>query len=179
MQIVKWLDRPHRLARDGSGSELDDIFFESSATQSFASDAARSDFRERWLGRYLRVYPEWVYVALSDEGALTGYLLGCLDDPAQTPLFSDLGYFQELAALTARFPGQLHVNLAAEARGAGVGGQLVSAFLRDARAAGCPGVHVVTGLGMRNVGFYERQRFRDQGHTTWNGSALVFLAQPL
>ena len=179
MHIVKWLDWTARALSADPGSALDAIFFQSSATQSFASDAARAAFRERWLGRYLRVYPEWVYVATSEGGAIAGYLLGCLDDPAQTPLFSDLGYFQELAALTVRFPGQLHVNLAAEARGAGVGSQLVSAFLDDARAAGCPGVHVVTGRGMRNVVFYERAGFREHGHAVWNGSALVFLAQSL
>lgn len=161
------------------GDSLDAIFYEASATKEFASDAAREVFRARWLGRYLHHYPGWVYVALDATGTAHGYLLGCLDDPAQTPLFSDIGYFQELRDVTARFPAQLHVNLAATARGQGVGGRLMAAFMADARAAGSPGVHVVTGRGLRNVGFYERYGFREAGHVNWAGRDLVVLAQSL
>jgi GNAT superfamily N-acetyltransferase len=174
--IVKWTDAsPARR----SGDALDAIFFEASGTKTFTSDEGRSAFRERWLGRYLRDYPEWVYLALDDKNGLAGYLLGCLDDPARTPLFDDIGYFQEFRALTARFPAQLHVNLAPSARGAAIGVQLVEAFARDACTAGSPGMHAVTERGMRNVSFYERNRFHERGHVTWNGRDLVFLGRDL
>ncbi len=176
LSIVKWSEFA---GNKGSDAARDAIFFEASGTKTFASDDVRAAFRERWLGRYLRLYPEWVYLAVDGSGGLQGYLLGCLDDPAQTPLFSDIGYFQDFAPLTARFPAQLHVNLAPAARGAGVGSQLVSAFVNDAAKAGCPGVHVVTGRDQRNVSFYARNGFRDVGHVTWNGRELVFLARAI
>ncbi len=176
MAIIKWSDaQPAHRAPDA----LDIIFFEASGTKSFASETARDAFRERWLGRYLRIYPEWVYLAVDDEKRLAGYLLGCLDDPAQSPLFSDIGYFQDLKALTALYPAQLHVNVAPWARGAGAGSQLVEAFAKDAHVSGCPGVHVVTGRGLRNVGFYVRNGFIEQGHVALNGRALVFLGRDL
>lgn len=176
LRIVRWLDMgraqypPHN---------FDAIFFEASGTKSFTSSEVRDAFRERWLGLYLRVYSEWVYLAIDDAGSLQGYLLGSLDDPAVTPLFSDIGYFQNMAALTARFPGQLHVNLAPVARGQGVGSRLVTAFAEGAVEAGCKGLHVVTGRTMRNVGFYERNGFAKQNLFDWQGRELVFLGRVL
>lgn len=185
LRIVKWSEFKRDSGSavsssiDWAASALDGIFFEASGTKSFASGAARAAFRERWLGRYLRTYPDWVYLALDGGGAVSGYLLGCLDDPAKTPMFDDIGYFKNFAALTARFPAQLHVNLAPAARGQGAGSRLVSAFAGDARKTGCPGVHVVTGRGLRNAGFYERQGFHEEGHIDWQGRDLVFLARSL
>jgi GNAT superfamily N-acetyltransferase len=176
LSIVKW---PEIAGNKGSDAALDAIFFEASGTKTFASDEVRAAFRERWLGRYLRLYSNWVYAAVDSGSALQGYLLGCLDDPAQTPLFSDIGYFQNFAPLTAHFPAQLHVNLAPAARGRGAGSALVSAFVHDAAEAACPGVHVVTGRDQRNVGFYARNGFRDEGHAIWNGRELVFLARTI
>lgn len=174
--IVKWSEvDPNLRASDA----LDAIFFEASATKSFASPLVRDQFRERWLGRYLRHYPDWVYVALDGDGRVIGYLLGCLDDPAQTRLFDDIGYFQALAALTARYPAQLHVNLAEHERGSGLGSRLVQRFIADASSAGCPGVHSVTARGMRNIGFYARNGFNEAGSVEWQGRELVFLARGL
>ena len=166
-------------ARHRSLDALDAIFFEASGTKTFASAEVRAAFHERWLGRYLRQYPEWVYLALNDDDSLAGYLLSCLNDPAKTALFSDIGYFQNFAHLTERFPAQLHVNLAPRARGHGAGGRLVCAFIDDARRADCPGVHVVTARGLRNTTFYARNGFGEVGHVTWQGRDLVFLARDL
>ena len=159
--------------------ELDDIFFESSGTKTFASGDAKDAFRERWLERYLRIYPEWVYLAVGEDGAVDGYLLGSLDDPARTPLFADVAYFSDFSELTARYPAQLHINMAPRARGHGVGSRLIDVFAAQAVRAGCPGVHVVTGRGMRNVDFYTRNGFSERGHVDWHGRDLVFLARSL
>lgn len=176
MRIEHWdtiEDRVRALRR------LDEIFFETSNTKSFASEAERQAFRMRWLGRYLEVYPRWVYLALAPGGEIAGYLVGSLDDPAKTALFSDIGYFKDFAALTARYPAQLHVNFGAQWRGAGAGSKLVSAFAGDVARAGAPGVHVVTSRGSRNAGFYVRNGFEEAGALTLNGRELVFLGRPL
>lgn len=160
-------------------SGLDAVFFDSSATKSFASEEARREFRHRWLGRYLEHDPACAYVAFDDQGQVVGYLVGSLGDPAQDPRFSDIAYFKDFAALTARFPAQLHVNLAPESRGQGLGAALVGQFCRDAAAAGAPGIHAVTARGMRNVRFYEAQGFQERGAIEWNGRELLFLARDL
>ena len=171
-----------RAALDPSGtrnSDLDRIFFECSSTQAFESDAIRASFRERWLGRYLAHYPDWVYVAADDDGRFIGYLLGCLDDPAKTAMFNDIGYFETIPELTSGYPAHLHVNLTEGSRGQGVGRQLVDAFVADAAKAGSPGVHVVTGRNMHNVEYYAKVGFVDATVFPWNGRELLFLGRKL
>ncbi|HEV2855078.1 MAG TPA: GNAT family N-acetyltransferase [Thermoanaerobaculia bacterium] len=59
------------------------------------------------------------------------------------------------------YPGHLHVNLLAEARGRSVGARLVEAFLEEARQRGVPGVRAVvyeSNDGARR--FFERLGFR-------------------
>lgn len=158
---------------------LDHVFFSSSATQSFASADAKSAFHERWLGRYLRHFPQYAHVARDSEGQAIGYVIGSLADPAQDPLFADLPFLADFAALTARYPAHLHVNLAEEWRGRGVGGRLVGAFSDMARQAGAAGVHVVTGRGMRNVGFYAANGFIERGATRVDGREVLFLGRDL
>jgi GNAT superfamily N-acetyltransferase len=174
------------LARPRGGrliSELDQIFFDTSATKAFASEDVRAAFRERWLGRYLNHDAQHAFLAIVDPGAvdeaLAGYLVGSLDDPAQAPRFHDLAYFKTVADLTAQYPAQLHVNLAEAWRGQGVGRALVDAFCGHAQAAGLPGVHVFTGRGMRNVRFYESAGFAEVGAVAWNGGEIVMLGRRL
>ena len=176
MRIERWVEIADR---ERLFAQIDHIFFESSNTKTFASEAERQAFRTRWLGRYLEHYPEWAYVARTSDDEVAGYLVGSIVDPAKTPLFSDIGYFKDFAALTARYPAQLHVNLAPERRGLGIGSRLMSAFATDLARAVVPGVHVVTSRGVRNVSYYAANGFEEAGSTMWNGRELVFLGRKL
>jgi GNAT superfamily N-acetyltransferase len=167
------------LARQGVLSGVDDVFFQSSNTQTFADAAARAAFRERWLGRFLTHDPQWAYVAVASSGRVAGYLVASLDDPALTPRFSDIPYFAAFKELTRRYPAHLHVNLAPECRGNGLGSELVARFNADAARAGCPGVHVVTSRGARNIGFYSRNGFRELGAMGEGAREVVFLGRDL
>ena len=163
----------------GLQAALDKIFFESSNTQSFASDEARAEFRERWLGRYLTHDPDWAYVAQRTDGQIAGYLAGALSDPALTPRFSGIPYFAAFKDLTRRYPAHLHVNLSGGQRSQGIGSALVERFVHDASDAGAPGVHVVTSRGARNVGFYVRNGFAEVGALGEGAREVVFLARTL
>lgn len=162
--------------------QMDRIFFEASGTKTFASLAERAAFHDRWLGRYLAHDAEHAFLALSasgDNAEVAGYLVGSLDDPALTPRFGDLGYFRQVATHTARYPASLHVNLAPEWRGQGVGRLLVDAFCLHAARAGAKGAHVFTGRGMRNVRFYQSAGFGEVAAVDWNGREIVMLARDL
>ncbi len=157
--------------------EIDAIFFESSNTKSFESDARRGAFRERWLGRYLKHDPRFAYLAFA-RGDVVGYLVGAIDDPALASRFADIDYFATLGVLTKQFPANLHVNIAQKFRNQGIGGLLIERFVEDAKAAGAPGVHVVTSVGAPNVRFYNRNGFLEIARTG-KGEQLVFLARRL
>jgi GNAT superfamily N-acetyltransferase len=175
-EIKKWLDLPDpSMAR----TAIEGIFFAASGTQTFASAADKVEFLHRWLGRYFTHDPGLVFVATNPDGQIIGYLVGSLDDPAKAARFADIGFFADFKELTARYPAQLHVNLDASARGSGIGGQLVEAFVGCVRTARLPGVHVVTGRGVRNVGFYERLGFIERGGLATNGRDIVFLGRDL
>ncbi len=159
--------------------DLDEIFFSASGTQSFASGAAKAAFRERWFGSYLSLNPEETFIATSADGRGAGYLVGALDDPARDPRHAALGYFPAFAPLTAVYPAHLHINVAAQYRSAGIGARLIAAFATYASAKGAPGMHVVTGEGMRNVGFYLRNGFETVARTEWNSRSFVMLGRAL
>lgn len=176
IRIERWCDCPNR---DGLAADLDRIFFTSSGTQTFESHEQRAAFRERWLGRYLTHHPDWTFVAVSPDGQCVGYVIGSPDDPAQTARFDDIGYFKSIGHVTARYPAQLHVNVLAEYRGTGLGSRLVAAFADQAKAQGLPGVHIVTGLGMRNAEFYARNGFCDVGRIKYNERELLIMGLAL
>jgi ribosomal protein S18 acetylase RimI-like enzyme len=172
--IRRWLEIPDA---DRLTPAIDKVFFESSLTRSFADAAARSAFRERWLGRYLEHDPQFAYVALDGE-KVAGYLVGSLDDPATTKRFCDIAV-PAFAGVTAKFPAHLHVNLAADYRNGGLGGRLIAAFIADLKRRHVAGVHVVTGLGARNVGFYNRNGFLEVARARVGAHDLVLLGRRL
>lgn len=176
ISIRRWADIADRKRKNVA---LDAIFFEASATKSFAGDDARAAFRERWLGRYLAHDPGWAYVAVDASGGLAGYLVGAVDDPALAARFSDIAYNKDFAPLTAAYPAHLHVNIAPRYRGSGIGGALIAAFAADAARVGVGGMHVVTGADARNVGFYARNGFAELARTRFNGHDVVFLGRLL
>ncbi len=174
ISIVRLIDRPDQSAAERA---VELIFFASAGTSVFASAEHCADFRERWLGRYLDADRRLAHVALDPDRAIIGYVVGSHDDPSQTPRFGDIAYFAGFADVTARYPAHLHINLAEPARNRGIGGRLIAAFVSDVRAAGLPGVHVVTGRRSRNVGFYKREGFIERATGMHNGDAIVLLGR--
>jgi GNAT superfamily N-acetyltransferase len=160
-------------------TQVEAIFWQTSA-RSFSPGPERDAFRERWLGRYMRGASDVVLLALIGDHTVAGYLVGALENPAEQPRFADIGYFRDdFGDLTRRFPAHLHINLAAAFRSRGIGAALIEAFADHAKRAGAPGMHAVTGKGMRNVGFYLRCGFVERATGLWSGSDIVFLGREL
>ena len=158
---------------------VDDIFFATSRTRSFPSDAARTAFHGRWLGRYLENWPGLCFVAQSEAGDVTGYLAGCLDNPALSPDFSDHRYYALFEAECRRFPAHLHINVLPEHRGEGVGRALIARFADACLAQGIAGLHAVTADGDRNNRFFESCGLAVQARGDWDSMGLVFCGRSL
>jgi GNAT superfamily N-acetyltransferase len=165
---------------DEVAGQVDAIFFDASGRSTFPSPEERAAFRERWLGRYLRGGSDVLLVALGASGAVAGYLVGAVEDPAEQERFADIDYFRvAFRALCRRYPAHLHINLAPAFRSCGIGARLIATFAEHAAAAGVPGLHVVTAKAARNVRFYARCGLAEAGATCWNGRDVVFLAKAL
>ncbi len=177
ISIFLWQEvRDKALTRD----QLDEIFFEASATRSFQDLSSRRAFRERWLGRYLENFSENFYVAqvgCEEDKSLevAGYLAGCLVDPRDTDLFSDMSCFSDFSEHLEEYPAHLHINLAPAYRGAGLGARLMKVFLRDVKKSGLCGAHVVTGAASRNVSFYLGCGFQKIASSQDEDNGNVFL----
>jgi GNAT superfamily N-acetyltransferase len=156
--------------------QIDEIFFQASSVQSFCDEQHRKAFRWLWLGRYLVEEPEHAFVAML-AGKVCGYLVGSLADPADRDAFRELAYFQNFSAQTEKFPAHLHINVDQAMRSRGVGELLIRAFEAHARAGQAPGMHIVTGAGMRNVEFYEKLDFQEVARAPRKGSEVVMLAK--
>jgi GNAT superfamily N-acetyltransferase len=164
---------PARLA------QVDAIFFETSG-RSFPSAWESAVSRERWLGRYLQGGSDVVLLALDPTGAVAGYLVGALQNPAEQPRFADIDYFRGgFRELCRRYPAHLHINLAPASRSRGLGARLIGVFAARAAAGGAPGMHVVTARFARNVRFYLRCGFAELASTLWHGREVLFLARAL
>ncbi len=179
VEIRRWSDVRLDPDRARMIADINAVFFQSSARQTFENEEEKAAFRETWLGRYLHHFPDFAFVAVDGSGRIVGYVIGSLEDPARNPLFADLELFSHFRDLTPCYPAQLHVNLAPDWRGRGVGADLVNAFSDLAHSRGAPGVHVVTARGMRNVRFYLAKGFLERGALALNGRELLFLGRDL
>jgi ribosomal protein S18 acetylase RimI-like enzyme len=153
------------------------IFRATAATWPSDDNDARA-FQHLWLDQYLKHERDLVFVAHAN-GTIVGYLVGCQINPASSPRFQTLNYFQTFAPYCTAYPAHLHVNLDAAIRGQAVGARLIEAFCARLRADQCPGVHVVTGATMRNVSFYQRLGFREIARAPRGISAVLFLGRDL
>ncbi len=169
----------HRTWSPDQMAALDRIFFASSATQSFGGAVDKAAFRERWLGRYLLVDQPHVFLATDAADHVVGYVAGSIADIARQPRFADMATALAFAASSATYPAHLHINVAEDVRGQGVGAQLIETFAAHATACGAPGLHVVTGAASRNVRFYERCGFIEVDRRLNAANAIVFLGRRL
>lgn len=162
---------------DGLETALDAIFFEASATKSFADDGTRAAFRERWLGSYLVNEPEHCFMALGACDSLAGYLVGSQSNQANDASHADLPYLSALRGATRDYPAHLHVNVAAAHRSSGLGARLIEVFSVHAAAHRVTGIHVVTAKASRNVGFYLANGFHQLAEVESNGRTLLLLGR--
>ncbi|MBK3798081.1 GNAT family N-acetyltransferase [Azospirillum brasilense] len=170
--LVRLPELPNRAA---ALTALEDIFFLSTLRKDFASAEERAAFFRTWTGWYVERAPDDLWFALAEDGTVIGYLTGCKDSAGALDLARIIPKYQVFADRFAAFPAHLHVNVRPGFRDHGVGRALVDRFAEDCRANGLPGLHLVTGVFARNVGFYQRAGFT----TATQRGALLFLGRRL
>ncbi len=156
---------------------IEEIFFLSSSVQSFDSDDARQRFLDAWTGYYRESEPDGIYLCLTPDKRVAGYLMGCRDSRAAKRLYADIASYAVFEDQFDAYPAHFHVNCHPDHRERGIGGRLVAAFLDDCRGKGLSGVHVVTAEGARNIGFYRRCGFETVAQRRWRDRDLVCLAR--
>jgi len=156
---------------------IEEIFFLSSSVQTFDSDDARRRFFKAWTGYYRASEPGGIYLCLTPDKRVAGYLMGCPDSRAARRLYVDIASYAVFEDRFDAYPAHFHVNCHPDHRNHGIGGRLVEAYLDDCRGKGLSGVHVVTAEGARNVDFYRRCGFETIAQRRWRDRDLVCLGR--
>ncbi|MFP5457416.1 MAG: GNAT family N-acetyltransferase [Bacteriovoracia bacterium] len=149
------------------------IFWETSSRRDFPSTDERLNFEQKYLTSY---FVKTALVAIKDE-QVVGYIICDLKTSRAEAYWSEhLALFEDLYE---RYPAHLHINCTESVRGMGVGALLVEELLRHLRQLHCPGVHLITLGGARNVSFYLRHGFSHRVERLWKGKPLLLLGQTL
>jgi GNAT superfamily N-acetyltransferase len=159
-------------------TQIETVFFESSARKEFSSPQARAAFHELWLGRYLRHCAQDFFVALDDDSKVAGYLAGSLYSNEYPMVGPDI-YALFPAGLLAAYPAHIHVNVRKDARGQGIGALLIVAFVHHCRMHSAHGFHAITSANSRSAHFFERCGLLDVADAEWNNRQIVMLGRRL
>ena len=153
--------------------ELSDIFFESSTKKELKDLSEKEAFKWKYLGFYLKTYPEFVLVAKKNERVL-GYCLGSpvTDDPELLKIQPHLEKFIQFLHI---YPAHLHINLHADSRGHGIGSLLVKEYLKLLKIQGISGCHIMTGPDSLNRSFYSRLGFDHEVTLAFKGSNILMM----
>ena len=162
--------------QDSMNKEVREIFFESSTKKSFKDDAEKEAFYEKYLGFYLRNFPELAWVAMGTR--VLGYVIVAptSDDQKLLELQPHLKIFTEHFA---SYPAHLHINCHHESRGLGVGSKLIAEAEKKLRALNIKGLHIMTGHDAANKSFYKKLGFDFQTELNFHGSTILFMGKSL
>lgn len=159
---------------------LKEIFFLSADPRNVTTDAAKNEaFFNKWTSYYFEQRPDWILLAW-EENRLLAYLM-CEPDSARA-----LEYFAKVNPsysvfkdLFVPFPAHLHMNAHPEARGRGIGGQLIETTAERLRQKSVPGLHLITSPSQRNTQFYRKNGFTHEVLRDWKGYPLLFMGKKI
>lgn len=156
--------------------EIEEIFFESSARKSFCDEKERARFQWKYLGFYLTHFPEYAWIARSQR--VLGYCLGM--PTTQSPeLYQLQPHLATFESYYSEFPGHLHINCHADARGQGLGSKLVKEFEKGMQERGIKGIHLMTSPESRNRSFYQRLGYTFEIELAYQGSPILLMGKRL
>jgi GNAT superfamily N-acetyltransferase len=157
-------------------SELKEIFFESSTKKDFKDGAEKEAFFEKYLGIYLKRFPEHVWVAR--EGRILGYMIAS-PVTKDSALYAIQPHLQVFESYYQDYPAHLHVNFHPDARGKGFGGKLFSELEKQLQRLNINGIHIMTGPDSRNKSFYQRLGFDFEIILEFKGSSILMMGKRL
>ena len=158
--------------------QVEDIFLESSAVQSFESATEKKKFIYKYLEYYKIRYPE-LFIVASVQDKIMGYICASSDTISDNELFKSQPHLESFTDYYPEFPAHLHINCHRESRGLGVGSILVKALESVLGQKSIKGLHLITTEDARNVKFYEKNNYSKIYRAAYNGANLILMGKPL
>lgn len=151
--------------------QLVDVYYETAS-----SDEA--EVKYKYFDYYHENTPQMFLVGLL-ENKVVGYVCGLcntLDHYEQLEMHSYLNYFQKELE---QYPAHLHINVAANTQGQGVGKKLIENFELRLKNLGAAGTHIITLKGLANNDFYAKQGYSFEKEQNYHGKDLLFMGKKL
>jgi GNAT superfamily N-acetyltransferase len=162
----------------GQIAMVNDIFFLSSAIQSFDSEEAKQSFHYKYLGYYQQSHPELlITLMLADQ--VIGYICGVTDSKNALELFKLQPHYHLFLDLYDQYPGHLHINVHPSFTGKGHGRLLLHQFENVLASLDVQGVHLITGPSASNRFFYSQNGYDFTEQRSFNKHELLFMAKRL
>lgn len=156
--------------------QIQSIFFESSSKKDFRDEAAKEAFYYKYLGFYLKHYPELAWIAMDDK--VLGYIVAA---PSSTSgdLMSIQPHLKVFESYFEAYPAHLHINCHSDSRGKGVGALLVKVAEASLKTRKIQGVHIMTGPDALNKKFYSKLGFNFEVLKDFHASPILFMGKSL
>lgn len=126
----------------------------------------RDSFTYRWAGNYLENYTEFCFVA-EENSNIIGYIVATPDTIEQENRYIESSKAkiersaEFLETILDDYPAHLHINLTKDARGKGVGSELIKALEKKLLDFSIYGIHLgVMEENRAAVGFYKKNGFK-------------------
>lgn len=156
--------------------EVKEIFFESSTKKSFKDEAEKEAFFEKYLGHYLKNYPELCLIAVDEK--VLGYVVAAPVSNS-SELYSIQPHLKNFEGYFNKYPAHLHINCHADSRGKGIGSSLISELEKHLTSLNIKGLHIMTGADAANQNFYKKLGFNFQVIEHFQGSSILFMGKEL
>jgi ribosomal protein S18 acetylase RimI-like enzyme len=156
--------------------EMKEIFFESSTKKDFKDEAEKEAFFFKYLGYYLKQFPDLALVAVSDK--VLGYVVSApVSDGSD--LFKIQPHLELFQSEFDSFPAHLHINCHHESRGLGIGSKLILEMEKMLKALKITGVHIMTGPLSENRSFYKKLGYTHSIEQNFHDSPILFMGKSL
>jgi GNAT superfamily N-acetyltransferase len=162
--------------------EVKKIFYESSTVKEFKDQETKNQFEWKYLGWYLKNFPELFFIASTSESqkkTILGYIASCPNTLAAKDLIHANPSLEIFIDMYDTFPAHLHMNLTEKARGKGTGSLLIQALESNLRMQGVNGLHLITSPTARNRSFYEKNLFTVTHERKFKDVPLLFMAKKI
>ncbi len=136
------------------------IFFETSTAAHQLSAKGREKLQFKYLDYYKIYHPTYFLVLCEiDSDKPLGYVCGVPNISKEKKLIKATPYLNSFMDLLKDYPANLHINMAAESRGQGLGSGLIQKFQSLLAADSIHGMHIITAPTARNSSFYQQNGF--------------------
>jgi ribosomal protein S18 acetylase RimI-like enzyme len=153
--------------------EVREIFFESSGRKDFKDEQEKEDFYHKYLGHYIGLYPELVWIAREEK--VLGYVVVALETPPS--MYRIQPHLEVFEAYFEQFPAHLHINCHKDSRGKGIGRSLISEVLKHLKGLNISGLHIMTSPDSPNRAFYQRLGFDFEVTQNFGGTPILFMGK--